>query len=260
MLKNVKGCIMNNLNKIIFTHFYIIITILFLSCGAKHYLKDEEIYKANNFSYNNLTNNGLIIGGISSQVIQLTNEERIEYSSILSNVLLEELKDVHKINIISSVQLIEKLGTANYFDIMENFDIGQELTIENIRFIGNSIPNIKYILLAYIENENIIDRSFDKYIEDEDGRKLETDYEKIYLLTIDFQIYDISQEKIVWNNVIYNEAERSETRTTETGCFESCMGGIIQTILFGPPAEINREEVIAKTVEKFAENLSKTKS
>ena len=59
------------------------------------------------------------------------------------------------------------------------------------------------------------------------------------------------------NSVIYNQAEQTETRTTSTGCFESCFENIMSDILFGEAAEIDREEVLAKIYEKFAKDLAK---
>ena len=58
---------MNYLKKITITHCLILISFLMLSCGASHYLSDKVIYKDNNFTYDSLKNNALIIGGISSQ-------------------------------------------------------------------------------------------------------------------------------------------------------------------------------------------------
>ena len=87
--------------------------------------------------------------------------------------------------------------------------------------------------------------------------KYETDYNKTYFITVKFQIYDLFQEKIIWNILMYNKAERSETRTTDTGCVESCVSGAINSILFGSPAEISREEVLSEIFNKFAEKLAK---
>jgi hypothetical protein len=233
--------------------------MLLPSCGAKHYLRDNVIYRDVNYSHDHLKNNGLIIGGISSQLIDLTDKERIKYSATLSNVLLEKLKDAHTIRVTNTLQLIGKIGREKYFNIMENFDETKLLEKESMHFMRDSIPDTKYILLAYIENENIIDNSYEEYIEDDEGKeKIETKYRKTYLLAIEFQIYDLLQEKMVWNNLIYNEAEQTESRTTRTGCVEGCMDQLIQTILFGEPAEIDREEVLTKIVKKLAENLAKT--
>jgi hypothetical protein len=63
---------------------------------------------------------------------------------------------------------------------------------------------------------------------------------------------------LVWENSIFNQAQRTESRSTQTGCFESCVSDIVQQILFGEPAEISREEVFVKIVEKFAEDIAKT--
>ena len=127
-----------------------------------------------------------------------------------------------------------------------------------VYFLKDTLPEAKYILFAYITNENIIDNSFENYIENEEGEdQLETEYRKTYLLTLEFQMFDLQQEKLVLNNIIYNEAEQSETRTTRTGCFDSCIDQITNSILFGEPAEIDREEVLAKISEKFAKDLVK---
>ena len=83
------------------------------------------------------------------------------------------------------------------------------------------------------------------------------DYNKTYYLTVKFQIYNLFQKAMIWSILMYNKAERSETRTTDTGCVESCVTGAINSILFGSPAEINREEVLAEIFKKFAENLAK---
>jgi hypothetical protein len=251
---------MNHFKKKLLTHVLLITSILLLSCGAKHHLRDDLVYKADNFTYNSLKGSGMIIAGISSEIVDFSREDRLEYSTIISNILVEKLEDAHTINIINTRQLIDKLGKPKYFEIMEKFDYQRTIDRENIQLIQNALPSINFMLVSYIVNENIIDESYDEYIETEGEEKLETEYERSYFLTIDFQIYDIIQEEMVWHNVVYNEAERSETRTTRTGCVESCLDDIVQTILFGSPAEIGREEVVAKTIEKFAKNLARTKS
>jgi hypothetical protein len=251
---------MNHFKKIILTYSVLITSILIYSCGAKHHLRDDLIYKADNFTYNSLKGNGIIIAGISSEIVNFSREDRVENSTIISNNLVEKLEDAHTINIINTIQLIDKIGKSKYFEIMEKFDYQRTIDRENIQLIQNAMPGINFMLVTYIVNENIIDESYDEYIETEGEKKLETEYEKSYFLTIDFQIYDIIQEEMVWHNVVYNEAERSETRTTRTGCVESCLDDIVQTILFGSAAEISREEVVSKTIETFAKNLARTKS
>lgn len=238
------------------TYLFIIISTVFYSCGANHYLNNNIIYKDADFNYNHLKNKGLIIGGISSKLIDLKNKERIKYSSILSNTLLEELKDVHNIHIINTHQLIAKIGNENYFEMMDNFDMEKTVNEEIVHFIRDTISNAKYILFAYIKNENIFDNSYEEYIEDEEEENLETKYQKTYLLNIEFLMYEILQERLVFSNVIHNVAKRTETRTTRTGCLELFIDNLMQSILYGEPAEINREEVLIKISEQFAKNLN----
>lgn len=234
-----------------------LILSIFFSCVTQFQLTDKILHKHDDFTYNQLKNNTMIIGGISSQVIDLSLEDRARYSSIISNILLEELADVHTIHIISTPQLLGKIGKESYLDMMVLLDEEPILYQDDISLIKNWVPDTRYILFANIENENVINRSSKEYIDD--GKNIETDYERTYLLTIDFQLYDLIIEDLVWNNVIYNQAERTETRSTGSGCFESCATSLLQSILLGTPAEISREEVLEKTTKKFVENLVKTK-
>jgi len=239
------------------TYFFIIISTVFCSCGANHYLNNNIIYKDADFTYNHLKNKGLIIGGMSSKLIDLKNKERINYSSILSNTLLEELKDVHNIHIINTHQLIVEIGNENYFEMMDNFDMKKTVNEEIVHLIRDKISNAKYILFAYIKNENIFDNSHEEYIEDEgEEENIETEYQKTYLLNIEFLMYEILQERLVLSNVIHNVAKRTETRATRTGFLELFIDNLIQSILYGEPAEINREEVLIKISEQFAQNLN----
>jgi len=240
------------------TYLFIIISIALCSCGANHHLINNIIYKDADFNYEHLKNNGLIIGGFSSKLIDLKDEERMKYNSILSNTLLDELKDAQNIYIINTHQLIAEIGNGNYLEMMYNFDMEKTIDEEIVHLIKDAISNAKYILFAYIRNENIFDNSCEEYIENSKGKKeIETEYQKTYLLNIEFVMYEIFQEKLVFSNVIHNVAKRTETRTTRTGLFELFIDNLIQNVFYGKPAEINREEVLMKISKQFAKDLNK---
>lgn len=243
--KKVKGNLMNYLKKIFSAQSIIIISLLLYSCGTKHSIRNDVIYKDDNFSYNNLMNNGVVIGGIASQEINFTNNERIRYNSHLSTNLIEQLKDVH---IINTSQLMDKIGKENYFSIMKEFDVEQKLMNQDMQVIRESMPEIGYIILAYIENENISDKS---YTENRDG-KYKTVHKTTYSLAAEFQIYDVLKKQLVWKNIIYNEAVKTKSRT-EDSFFEVVMGDVIS----GTFVTIEREEVLEEIYEKFAEDLAK---
>jgi hypothetical protein len=249
---------MNYLKKILSVHLVIIISFLVCSCGASHSIREDVIHKDDSFSYNNLLNNDLVNGGVFSQIDNLNFDDKIQCSFLLSKILYEQLKDVHKINMITTGQLINEIGKDNYLVIMDNFEMEEILNNESISFIKESMPDLNYLILAHITNENIIDYSDTERVKNEKGEEeYKTDYEKTYLLTVEFQLYDILQEYMVYNIVVYNQAERTESRTTQTGCCEGGITSFINNIFFGSPAEIDREEVLAKIYERFAEGLVK---
>ena len=255
--KRINDILMKYLLKILLISTTAIIVFLVCSCGAYHSISEDVLYKDDNFSYNDLLNSNMVNCGVFSQVNDITYDDKIQASFLLSNILFEQLKNVHTINIITTGQLIDEIGTENYQIVMDNFEDEGILNTESIEFIKESIPDLDYLLLAFIKNENIIDYSETETVENEKGEEEnKTHYEKTYLLTVEFQLYNMPQEYIVYNIMVYNQAERTETRTTDTGCCEGGITSIISDILSGPPAEIGREEVLANIYEKFAHDLS----
>ncbi len=238
---------MNYFKKILFALSIIIISLLLCSCGTKHSISDNIIYKDDNFSYNHLMSNGVIIGGIASQEIDFTNNERLQYNSHLSTIMIKELKDVH---IINTLQLKGKIGKDNYYSIIKEYDTEQMLSNEDMRVINESIPEIEYIIFAYIENEYISNESYTESTADDKG-KYKTVYKTTYSLALEFQIYDLYQEQMVWNNIMYNEAVKTQDRTED-----SFLGVVTGDVMSGAFVEIDREDVLEEIYEKFAEDLA----
>jgi len=239
---------MSYFKKILFAHSIILISLFFYSCGTKHSIRDNVIYRDANFTYNHLMNNGIVIGGIASYKIILTNNERSQYSSLLSTVLIEQLKDVH---IINTLQLMNKIGKENYFSIMKDFVVEQMLMNEDMQIIRESMTEIAYIILAYIEDENISNESYTENTADDHG-KYKTVYKTTRSLAVEFQIYDVLEEKLVWSNIIYNETVKTNSRTDD-----NFLGIVVGDVISGAVVTIDREEVLEEIYEKFAEDLAK---
>ncbi|MDH3269275.1 MAG: hypothetical protein OEM46_10520 [Ignavibacteria bacterium] len=238
---------MNYLKKILYAHSILIISSLLYSCGTKHSISDNIIYKDDNFSYNHLMNNGLIIGGITSQEINFTNSERSQFNYHLSTIMIKELKDVH---IINTSQLVGKIGKDNYFSIIKEYDAEQMLSNEDMRVIRESIPEIEYIIFVYIESENIRNDSYTESTADSEG-KYKTVFKTTYSLAAEFQIYDLSREQMVWNNVVYNEALKTQDRTED-----NLLGVVVGDVMSDAFVSIDREDVLEEIYEKFAEDLA----
>jgi hypothetical protein len=239
---------MNYFKIVLSAHSIVIISLLLCSCGTKHSIKDEFIYKDDNFTYHHLMNNGLVVGGVASQNIFITNDERIQYGSHLSTIIIKEHKDL---NIINTSQLMYKIGKENYFSIMKYFDVNKILGNENMRVIKELFPEFEYIILTYIENEYIRNESHTEETADDEG-KYKTVYKTTYSLAVEFQIYDVFKEQLVWNNILYNEAVKTQSRTED-----SFLGVVIGDAMSGAYVTIDREDVLEEMYEKFAEDLVK---
>ncbi len=230
------------------------------SCGPSHGLRDEHIEQDVRFGFDKLRGSSLLVAGVASEQPLFAAEERVRTGGMLSNMLIEKLGGAHGIRIVGSGQLVGSMGLDAYGGLMTRVDREGGLMHEDLPVLRDAVGEFDYILLAYITNENVIDFEDERTVPTKDGSERETEYEKRFYLTIDFQIYEVKHEKMVWSNVIYNEAVNTETRSTPSGCVESCFSSLLQTILFGTPAEISREEVLDEMVERFAENLQRAKA
>jgi predicted transcriptional regulator len=238
---------MNYLKKILFVHLVAIISFLLCSCFTKHSISDNVIYKDDSFSYNQLMNGGVVIGGITSKQINFTREERIQYNSHLSTIMIKELKDVRVSN---TLQLMGKIGTDNYYSIMKEYDSEPMLSNQDMRVIKESIPEIEYIIFVFIENEHISNDSYTENTADSEG-KYKTVFKTTYSLAAEFQIYDLSREQLVWNNIMYNEAVKTEDRTED-----SSIGVVVGDIMSGVFVTIDREDVLEEIYEELADGLA----
>jgi len=237
--------------------FLCLLTLVLLSCGASHHIRTDQIYWAGDFTYSQLKDGGGIVGGVSSNVIEMTYTVRTEHNSNFYETLILEMKEAQTIHIMSPEQLLEHIGRQNYFNMMGNFDDEGLVDEGTLQFLADTIPDVQYLLLAYIADEHIIDDEYDEYIKEGGESKVETDYHKTYLLTVEFHIYDLHQAALVWRQIIYNRAEKSDSRTTRSGCVEGCIDSIFQAVLFGEPAKIERKEVLVKIYKKLVKNLEK---
>ena len=242
---------MNYFIKILSAHSIILISLFFYSCGTTHSIRDDIIYKDDNFNYNQLMNSGVVIGGIASHQINFSNDERIQYSTYFTTSMFKELKDVH---IISTSQFMNNIGKVNYFSIMEEFDFEREISNEDMVAIKESIPEKEYIIFAYIDSENTKNESYTEQTTDEKG-KYKTVYKTTYSLAAEFQIYDLSREKMVWNNMIFNEAVKTQNR--EEDSFFGVVTGDVMSSAF---VSIDREDVLEEIYEKFGEDLLSIKN
>ena len=124
------------------------------------------------------------------------------------------------------------------------------LSNEDMRVINESIPEIEYIIFAYIENEYIGNESYTESTADDKG-KYKTVYKTTYSLAAKFQIYDLFREQLVWNNIMYNEAVKTQNR--EEDSFFGVVTGDVMSSAF---VEIDREDVLEEIYEKFADDLA----
>ena len=135
--------------------------------------------------------------------------------------------------------------------MIKEFNIQRYISNEYIRVIKEAIPEKEYIIFAYIVSENNKNESYTEKTADEEG-KYKTVYKTTYSLAAEFQIYDLSREQMVWNNMIFNEAVKTQNREED-----SFFGVVTGDVISSAYVTIDREDVLEEIYEKFAEDLIK---
>jgi len=248
------------MNKSILLILFAIPTLFIPCCSVKHTLHENILYKDDNFNQDHLRNNRCVILGISSGLANLTDQERMHYSILLSDILYHKKWNTsHSADLIHVNQLKNIIGETDLIRTMKAFDDTETHNQKIWKFVRDTIPNAKYLLTAFIKNETIKnDTPCEEYIKDDSGdEKLRTTYHKQYTLTVEFRIYNTHQGKLVWNSSITNEANRTEQVVEEP---VNSVGELVFDILLGDsedtdPARIDRRKVLVKTFEKLADQL-----
>ena len=249
----------NIMKKSISSLIFLIASILILSCSTTHTLHEKIIYKDDDFNNEKLHNSRFVIWGISSN-LDIGDQERINYSVLLSDILYhKKLQTSHSIDIVHTNQLMYRIGETDLINMMKKFDQDKIFDQKTMQFVRDTIPDAKYLLIAFIKNENIVDDTpYEEYVKDDgEKEKLQTTYKKTYILTVEFQIYDTFLGKLVLNSSITNETKRTEKVVEEP---VDSVGDLVLDILLGDstdtePAKIDRKKVLVKTFEKFADQL-----
>jgi hypothetical protein len=141
---------------------------------------------------------------------------------------------------------MDKIGKESYFAIMNQYDVEQKLMGKDMRVIRDSIPEIAYIIPACIKNETASNTSYTEDTANDEG-KYKTVNESTRSLTVEFQIYDVFQEKMVQNTRIFDEARR-----TGTSYADNSGGVVMDDLIFGGFRRVEHEDVLDEIYEKFA--------
>lgn len=235
----------------------VLAALLCTSCGSSIKIFDDRFEQDIGFGFDDLRKGTLLVAGAAAEPGFFAAEERVRFGSMVSNMFLEQLGGAPGIRVVGTGTAVRQLGLDAYEGFMRNVDHEGGLSREDIPFIDSVAADIRHVLVAYVTNENVMDFADEEY--SSDGEEVTTRYEKRYYLTIDFQLYDLAREKMVLSHVLHNEASRTESRTTSTGCVEGCVGSVLQSLFFGTPAEISREEVLSEMMQRFVGRLRVTR-
>ncbi|NQT24073.1 hypothetical protein HQ585_01830 [candidate division KSB1 bacterium] len=236
----------------------ILMCAFLVSCGVRHSLHQTTLYQDSTFSVGDLQNKRLAVCGMASSFVSMSETERVEISMLLSTLLFDKcVEESSTMEIFNTKQVRYNLGEKLYTPLMKSLDSNSELDLKMMQSLSDSLPNTDYLLLGTIEDEVIRNDSVENTVESDGEEMIETTYTRTYVISSEFQIYNLKSGKKVWHNAIENEASKSE-KTEEKA--NPSLGEIVTDIIFGEdeqldPVKLKREEVLEGIYKKLAKLL-----
>ncbi|MBY0369463.1 hypothetical protein K2X33_02180 [bacterium] len=214
--------------------------------------KIHGLRQSPSFSYVNLVNGKLVIGGVAESAGPLDEGTRSGYSALLRDALQENGKEYP----VSSVEVVmEKLG-LQYDRIVNELQQVGSLSDESLRTLRRALPDTRYVAFARIENNEVTtDRS-----ETQDSEKIVATANRN--VTASLNIYDLELAEIAWSGTVSKTmgSSRQYTREKERGFAR------VLTAIKGPytsaaeqkypyPPPPGTQQVLTKVFEGFGEHL-----
>jgi hypothetical protein len=235
--------------------YYVILLITLLLCSCT--IRMSNLYVDDSFSFSNLKEGKLIVGGIYSKNGNWNSKQLAEYSNVVRNTLSRKR---HELTIVGAEKIIENLGESEFNSIAQMFSDGKRLEKNSLIKLGLASNGFKYILFAIILRDDIQHKQ-SKETEEKNGNKSHYNVYETNRKTLFYsEIYDLTLVMLVWSG----EIEKKYTTTNRTphdhskGILKYIFNELFEDAVFGQyPQPASTEKMIKRAFRVVAENLTK---
>jgi len=223
------------------------------------------------FTYDNVMQGQLVVGGVVSTVGELTDIERIRYSDILFREFIDEHKGIQ---LIRAGSLVKAMGAARYQQWLDNYMLTGVLDKRDTALIRQSFPHARYLILSRIELHDVTqshsETETDVADSEEDRKKGEFEFVRVDVslntsrqMGASLAVYDLQQGLLAWSGYISdtdtNANSSSRTFDKHNRWREELADAFIHALIDDDansyPAAPPSESLLAGIYAGFAENM-----
>lgn len=184
----------------------VLVSALFMtSCATKvHGLR-----KTADFTYSNVVNGRLTIGGITHTTEKWDYKKKINLANQFRTDVQEQRKDII---IDSTSYLVKRMGRGLYREMLREIEEDSTLSEQSLTLLNQNLTDRRYIAFARIEND--ITRNSRETEDVTDTEEKATGDKKLTTTTnrdmdINFFVYDIRNKYLAWNGLIKKSGSNS---------------------------------------------------
>jgi hypothetical protein len=223
------------------------------------------------FTYEAITQNQFIIGGVVSAAGSLDHITRIRFGDLLERIFHKERPEL---DMIRTGYLFREIGSESFARLLDGYRLTAMVTEQDMDNIRHLFPAARYLVLCRIEKDQVNrqhhESEADVVDSEEDRREGEFEYVRVDVslattreMGATLTIYDLRQNVLAWSGYV-TQSETNSNHSSRTfnkknrwqeelaDAFVSALIGVDGNSYPAPPS---RQEVLEELFEGFAENM-----
>ena len=196
------------------------------------------------FTYQSLDSGSVAVGGVADGTAQ-SPSARVWSESLLVN----SLREAHpRLQVASAGAVAAEFGDKAHGELLARYLLVGELDSASLHEMSTRLPKLRYVVFARVDADVI------------DSAETVTQYSKEHTersttrtMTVDFQVYDMSLRRSVWNGQFTQSKSSSNEFDEPGGLFDALVTAVLGTHDYPPPPEVHK--VLRPIFDEFAERL-----
>jgi len=223
------------------------------------------------FTYETVTHNRFVIGGVVSATAPLDDVTRIRFSDLMGRTFAEEKPELA----IKRAGFLDRaLGHEPFEQMLDAYRETGVIDAADAALVRRAFPDVRYLMLAHIEQDRVTQNhdqtETDVADSEEDAKKGDYDQVRVDVsmtttreMGATLTIYDLRQDVMAWTGYVSgsetNSNDTSRTFNKDKRWKEELVDVFVDSLIglnSGEyPAAPSQEEVLADIFEGFAENM-----
>jgi len=223
------------------------------------------------FTYETVTHNRFVIGGVVSAVAPLDDVTRMRFSDLMGRIFAEEKPELAMMR---AGYLNRAMGHEPFEQMLDAYRETGVIGIVDAALVRRTFPDIRYLMLAHIEQDQVTQNhgQTETGVADSEDDAKKGEYEQVRVdvsmtatreMGVTLSIYDLRQDVMAWSGYVSgsetNSNDSSRTFNKDKRWKEELADVFVDSLIglnSGEyPAPPSQDEVLSDIFEGFAENM-----